>query len=218
MLIAPSLLSADFSRLGEELQALEKAGADWIHLDIMDSHFVSELTFGPGIVQSLRHLSNLSFDVHLMVSHPENLIKAFANAGANHITFHLEASSKPRELIKNIQSFNLKAGLSIKPETPVNYLFPFLEELDLILIMTVEPGKGGQGFLKEQAHKIKVLKKKIKTLKNTPWIEVDGGINPTTAKHVKDADILVSGHYIMKSENYSLAISNLKASATSNST
>lgn len=210
MLIAPSLLSSDFSRLGQEVQDLEKAGADWIHLDIMDSHFVPNLTFGPLVVQSLRPLSDLPFDAHLMVSHPENLIQPFAKAGVNHITFHLEAVSEPLKLIEKIHQFNLKAGLAIKPKTPVEQLFPFLRDLDLVLIMTVEPGKGGQDFLKDQAQKIQIIKEKIKTLKNPPWIEVDGGIQPKTTQWIQNADILVSGNYILKSTNYSSAIAKLK--------
>ena len=211
-LIAPSLLSSDFSKLGEEVQALEKAGADWIHLDIMDSHFVPNLTFGPPIVQSLRPLSSLPFDIHLMVSHPERLIKAFAEAGANHISIHLESVSQPKNLLKEIQKLNIKAGLSIKPQSPIEAVFPFLEDLDIVVIMTVEPGQGGQVFLKEQAKKVEILREKCLSLKNPPLIEVDGGINPETAQWVQKADVLVSGNYIFKNGSYFTNISELKNS------
>ena len=216
VLIAPSLLSSDFARLGEEIKALEQAGADWIHLDIMDSHFVPNLTFGPPIVLALRPLSSLPFDVHLMVSHPENLIEPFASAGANSISFHLEAVDQPKTLLKKIRKLNIKAGLSIKPQTSIETVFPFLEDLDLVLIMTVEPGKGGQFFLKEQAIKVEILRKKILPLKNPPLIEVDGGIKPETAKWVQEADILVSGNYIFKNENYSRGIAQLRNSFKKN--
>ena len=211
-LIAPSLLSSDFSKLGEEIKALEKAGADWIHLDIMDSHFVPNLTFGPLVVQSLRPLSSLPFDAHLMVSHPEQLIELFATAGVNSLTFHLEAVSDPQSLLKKIRELNMKAGISIKPKTPIEKIFPFLADLDLVLIMTVEPGKGGQSFLRNQVKKIQVLRKKILHLENPPLIEVDGGINPETAKWVHEADVLVSGNYILKSGNYPESIAKLKKS------
>jgi len=211
-LIAPSLLSSDFSKLGKEVQDLEEAGADWIHLDIMDSHFVPNLTFGPPIVQSLRPLSSLPFDIHLMVSHPEHLIKAFAAAGANYISIHIEAVSQPQSLLKEIQKLNIKAGLSIKPQSPIEAVFPFLEDLDLVLIMTVEPGQGGQVFLKEQAKKVEILRNKCLSLKNPPLIEVDGGINPETAKWVQGANVLVSGNYIFKAGDYFASILKLKNS------
>ena len=199
-LIAPSLLSSDFSKLGEEVKALEQAGADWIHWDIMDSHFVPDLTFGPSVVKSVRHLSRLPFDVHLLVDKPEALIPDFAEAGADVITFHLEAEKDPLNLIKTIKKYGLKAGLSIKPKTPLESLDPFLEVLDLVLIMTVEPGKGGQVFLKDQVKKVQTLREKINFLDSPPLIEVDGGINPETAKQVPSADVLVSGSYIFKGD------------------
>ncbi|MCZ0932475.1 MAG: ribulose-phosphate 3-epimerase [Oligoflexia bacterium] len=209
-LIAPSLLASDFSKLGEEVKALEKAGADWIHWDIMDSHFVSNLTFGPPALKALRPLSSLIFDAHLMVEKPENLLLPFAEAGADSITFHLEACPNPLDLIKKIKALNLKAGLSLKPNTPIDKALPFLESLDLILIMTVEPGEGGQTFLTEQAEKVKILKNKINSLNVSTLIEVDGGINPETAKKVPQADVLVSGNYIFKSGNYTTSISQLR--------
>ena len=211
-LVEPSLLSSDFSRLGEEVKALEKAGADGIHLDIMDSHFVPNLTFGPPVVKSLRSLSSLSFSAHLMVSRPAGLLEAFASAGVDRLIFHLEAVPQPQELLKKIKNLNIKAGLSIKPESPVEDLFPFLEDLDCVLIMTVEPGKSGQTFLREQAQKVQSLRNKICNMKSPPLITVDGGINPETAKYVRSADVLVSGHYIFKNPNYSESIARLKNS------
>ncbi|MDE0091662.1 MAG: ribulose-phosphate 3-epimerase [Oligoflexia bacterium] len=211
-LIAPSLLSSDFSKLGEEIQALEKAGADWIHWDIMDSHFVPNLTFGPPVLKALRPLSSLFFDVHLMVEKPENLLLPFAKAGANSITFHLEACKNPLDLIIKIKTLNLKAGLSLKPDSPIDKALPFLENLDLILIMTVEPGEGGQTFLTEQAKKVKILREKINSNNYPTLIEVDGGITPETAKKVSQADVLVSGNYIFQSGDYNASILQLRNS------
>ena len=211
-LVEPSLLSSDFSKLGEEIQAVEKAGADGIHLDIMDSHFVPNLTFGPPIVQSLRALSSLPFEAHLMLSRPETLVDAFALAGVDRLVFHLEAVPQPLGLLRKIKNLGIKAGLSIKPESPVENLFPFLKDLDFILIMTVEPGKSGQSFLREQAKKVEILSEEICNLEKAPGIVVDGGINPDTTKYVQKADILVSGDYIFKSPDYTDSIAKLKNS------
>ena len=208
-LIAPSLLSSDFSQLGREVQTLEKAGADWIHWDIMDSHFVPQLTFGPPVVKALRPLSPLAFDIHLMVEKPERLILPFQRAGADSITFHIESCKEPKNLIQKIKSLNLKAGLSVKPKTPIEQVFPFLEGLDLILVMTVEPGAGGQAFLEKQAEKVLILREKIRSLHSPPLIEVDGGVDFEVAKKVIEADVLVSGNYIFKG-NYKNRISKLK--------
>ena len=155
--VAPSLLAADFSRLGEEIRAAEKAGADAFHWDIMDGRFVPALSFGPALVQKLRPLTKLPFDIHLMVSRPENFIDDFASAGADRLTFHIEAEGDPSALIQKIKSRGMKAGLSLKPSTPLKTLTPFWDQLDLILVMTVEPGRGGQAFMESQAEKVKEL-------------------------------------------------------------
>ena len=214
-LVAPSLLSADFSCLGKEIKAVEKAGADWIHWDVMDSHFVPNLTFGAPVLKKLRPLSSLPFDVHLMVSHPENHIEAFARAGADYLTFHIESHCDPLAAITAIKKQGMKAGISLKPATPLDSIKPFLSQVDLVLVMTVEPGKGGQDFLQTQAQKVKDLKKHIDGLNKPPLIEVDGGITKETLQWVSEADVLVSGTYIFKSGNYAGAIASLKNTAFS---
>ena len=211
-LVAPSLLSADFSSLGREIQAVEKAGADWIHWDIMDGHFVPNLTFGPPVVRKLRPLSSLPFDVHLMVSHPENFVEAFALAGADYLTFHVESKGDPLAIIKKIRSHGMKVGISLKPATPLDFLKPFLSQVDLVLIMTVEPGKGGQDFLKSQVQKIEDLRGLIASLRNPPLIEVDGGINQESCRFVASADVLVSGTYVFRSKDYFQAIASFRNS------
>ena len=198
--IAPSILSADFSQLDNEIKRLEKAGADMIHVDVMDGHFVPNLTIGPPVIKALRKYSSLPFDVHLMISPVHKYIKNFADAGADIITIHPEATKNIEESIKLIKSLNKKVGLSLNPNTPINVINNFLDKINLVLIMSVYPGFGGQKFMPEVLKKIKDLDQ-IKKQKNLNFdIEVDGGINFDNSKLVKEAgaNILVSGTTIFK--------------------
>jgi len=198
--ISPSILSADFSKLGSQIQDLEKAKADLIHIDVMDGHFVPNITIGPEVISKLRKYTSLPFDVHLMISPVDNFIKNFADAGADIITIHPEATSDLKNSIKKIKSYNKKAGVSLNPETPVDKIFPVLDLIDLALIMSVNPGFGGQKFMKETLDKVKVLRNEIDTKKIKTLIEIDGGINFENSKLAKKAgvDILVSGTTIFK--------------------
>ena len=198
--ISPSILSADFSKLGEEIIALEKAKADFIHIDVMDGHFVPNITIGPDVIKKLRKYTSLPFDVHLMISPVHEFIKNFAEAGADIITIHPEATNNLMDSIKKIKSYNKKVGISLNPETPVNKVLPVLNKIDLVLIMSVNPGFGGQKFMKEVLDKVKILRKEIDLKKLKTQIEIDGGINFENAKMAKDAgvDILVSGTTIFK--------------------
>lgn len=211
--ISPSILSADFSKLGEELKNIEKAGADYIHIDVMDGSFVPNITIGNEVVKSLRKVSDLPFDVHLMINNPDNHIKAFAEAGSDIITIHAEASIHLDRSLSLIKSFNKKAGVSLVPSTHEDVLDYVLEKLDLILVMTVNPGFGGQKFLDSQLRKIENIRKKIDKLGKKIDLEVDGGINPQTSKLAikAGADVLVAGSYIFGSENYSDAILKLRS-------
>jgi len=198
--ISPSILSADFSKLGKEINDLEKAGADLIHIDVMDGHFVPNITIGPGVISKLRKHTSLPFDVHLMISPVHDFIKNFADAGANIITIHPEATDDLINSIKKIKSYNIKAGVSLNPETPVDKVLPVLNLIDLVLIMSVNPGFGGQKFIKKTLEKVKILRKIIDSKKLKTQIEIDGGINFENAKIAKKAgvDILVSGTTIFK--------------------
>ena len=210
--IAPSILSADFAKLGEEIQNIEKAGADYIHIDVMDGSFVPNITIGNEVVKSLRQKTQLPFDVHLMINNPDNHIKAFAEAGADIITIHAEASIHLDRSLALIKSFNKKVGVSLVPSTHEDCLDYILEKLDLILVMTVNPGFGGQKFLASQLKKIENIRKKIEKSGKKIELEVDGGINDQTARIAVEAgaDVLVSGSYIFGSGNYQQAIQNLK--------
>ena len=198
--ISPSILSADFSKLGNEIKNLEKAEADLIHIDVMDGHFVPNITIGPGVIKKLRKYTSLPFDVHLMISPVHNFIKNFANAGADIITIHPEATGDLVSSIKKIKSYNKKAGVSLNPETSLDKVMPVLNLIDLVLVMSVNPGFGGQKFIKEVLEKIKILRKEIDSKKLKTQIEIDGGINFENAKMAKEAgvDILVSGTTIFE--------------------
>jgi ribulose-phosphate 3-epimerase len=199
--ISPSILSADFSQLGIEIKRLETAGADLIHVDVMDGHFVPNLTIGPSIIKSLRKFTKIPFDVHLMISPVHKYIKDYADAGADIITIHPEATDNLLESIKLIKSLNKKAGVSLNPKTSLDKLYPVINEIDLILIMSVNPGFGGQTFILETIDKIKALKTKLNELNLKIEIEVDGGINFENSQSIikSGADILVSGTTIFKS-------------------
>jgi len=198
--ISPSILSADFSKLGVEIQNLEKANADLIHIDVMDGHFVPNITIGPEVINKLRKYTSLPFDVHLMISPVHSFIKNFAEAGADIITIHPEATNDLADSIKKIKSYNKKAGVSLNPETSIDKVLPVLNLIDLVLIMSVNPGFGGQKFIKETLDKVKLLRKEIDLKKYKAQIEIDGGINFETSKMAKEAgvDILVSGTTIFK--------------------
>ncbi|HZK09808.1 MAG TPA: ribulose-phosphate 3-epimerase [Clostridia bacterium] len=212
MIIAPSILSADFSRLGEEILALEKAGADWIHFDVMDGQFVPNISFGSKILEDIKALTNLPFDVHLMVKEPYNYLEDFVKKGADSITFHIEAVSDPYRYIKKCRELGIKVGLSISPDTAVAEINPFLDKIDLVLVMSVYPGFGGQKFISSSLEKIQELEKLRKTKGYSFLIEVDGGVGPSNAKEISSAgaDILVAGTSILASKDYKISIEQLR--------
>lgn len=202
VLVAPSILSADFSRLKDEVQALTQAKADWIHLDVMDGHFVPNLTFGPMVIKSIRPYTNLPFDVHLMVENPFEMIPWFANVGADIITVHAETCKHLDKAIELIKSYGKKAGVSLNPSTSETVLEYVLDKLDLILVMSVNPGFGGQSFIPSALEKIVRIKKMLKG--KEILIEVDGGINPLTSAECKaaGADVLVAGSAVFANGDY----------------
>ena len=212
-IIAPSILSADFSVLGEEIAAVEAAGADWIHIDVMDGHFVPNITMGPSVVKSLRKMTVLPFDVHLMVENPEQYIQPFAEAGSDRITVHMEALIHLHRTVSQIKELGLKAGVSLNPATPLSFVESILTDIDLLLIMTVNPGFGGQQFIKTMLSKIRQARELIDRFAPAVLLEVDGGVTLTNLPAIlkAGADVFVAGASIFGSGNYRDTIGKMKA-------
>ncbi|TDK64870.1 ribulose-phosphate 3-epimerase [Bacillus salipaludis] len=210
--IAPSILSADFSKLGEEILAVEKAGADYIHVDVMDGHFVPNITIGPLIVEAIRPVTKLPLDVHLMIENPDQYIETFVKAGADIITVHVEACRHLHRTIHHIKSLGVKAGVVLNPATPVETIQHIIADVDMVLLMSVNPGFGGQKFIPEVLPKIKKVKELAEHKGQELEIEIDGGVNPETAKLCIEAgaNVLVAGSAVYNEDDYARAISRIR--------
>ena len=213
MKIAPSLLSCDFSKMGEEIKRMDVCGADWMHLDVMDGHFVPNITFGAPVIKTVRGYTDKPFDVHLMISDPLKYADDFIDAGADIITFHIECDSDIQQTIDKIKSRDVKVGLVVKPNTPASAVFPYLKDLDLVLVMTVEPGFGGQSFMADMLPKVAEIKAEAKKLGIEMPVEVDGGIGAETIAQAASTgvDICVAGTAVFKAEDATKAIAELRA-------
>ena len=212
ILVSPSVLACDFSRLGEEVADIQKCGADMAHLDVMDGMFVSNMSFGFPVIESLRKVSDIVFDVHLMIAAPERYVDRFAEAGADIITFHYEASEDSAALLKRIRALGKKAAISVKPATPIEAVYPLLPLCDMVLVMTVEPGYGGQALIPETLEKVKALREEITRRGLKVDIQVDGGISDKNARDAKEAgaNVLVAGSAVFRAKDRAAAIRALK--------
>ena len=212
VLVAPSILSADFSKLGKEIKAIEHAGADWIHIDVMDGHFVPNITIGPVVISKIRKISDIFFDVHLMIENPGKYVEQFAKAGADLITIHAEACDDILSTINKVKDLGCKVGVSINPETSLDVIKEIIQNVDLVLIMSVHPGFGGQSFIEDVLPKIKKTRDIISKTDKEIHLEVDGGINDKTAKTAIEygANVLVAGNFVFTNASYRDAIKSLK--------
>ncbi|QDK44749.1 ribulose-phosphate 3-epimerase [Bdellovibrio sp. ZAP7] len=208
-MVAPSILSADFANLEKEVKAIAAAGADWAHVDVMDGHFVPNLTIGIPVVKALKKVSPIPLDVHLMITEPEKYVADFIKAGADYLTIHVEATKDPASVLRQITALGAKAGITLRPGTSIDTVIPLLNLCDLVLVMTVEPGFGGQSFMHGQIAKISRLRQEISKQNLNCLIEVDGGINAETAKLCNEADVFVAGSYVF-SQDYKKAIASLR--------